>query len=213
MAIPERALDPALEPQPASASAPAPGFARWIVPTLTVLAMSGSTAVFVLVPFASDDVAVAVLGATAFGGGLVLAVANVVQAVVMAVSKRPGLLAFSRRAMLLVKLGLMPFYLVGAVVLAALGVMSILPFGIMLPFVAIGPLVTFGWFVLACCSAWTFAYAAGLWRAGLLSSGACAASCILSLFFVADVACAVALFACGRKRERMAAASRIGGVA
>lgn len=180
-----------------------PGISRWIVPVLTVLAMSGTTAVFVLVSFAEDDVAVGVLVAVAFGGGLVLAVANVVQAVVMAVSKRAGLLAFSRRAMLLVKLGLAPFYLVGAVLIAALGVMSILPFGIMLPFVAIGPLVTFGWAVLACCSAWTFVYAAGLWRAGLLSSSACVASCVLSLFFVADVACAVVLFACGRKRERM----------
>lgn len=192
----------------------APGIARWIVPALTVLAMSGTAAVFALVPFTSDDVAIDVLAAVAFGGGIVLAVANVVQAVVMAVSKRAGLLAFSRRAMLLVKLGLVPFYLAGAALIVILGVMSILPFGVMLPFVAIGPLVTFGWVVVACCSAWTFVYAAGLWRAGLLSSGACVASCILSLFFVADVVCAVVLFACGRTRERAALdASQVRGLA
>lgn len=191
-----------------------PGIARWIVPVLTVLVMSGTTVVFTLAPFTSDDVTMDILATVLFGGGLVLAAANTVQAVVMAVSKRLGLLAFSRRAMLLVKLGLAPFYLVGGATIALLGLMSILPFGIMLPFVAIGPLVTFGWAVLACCSAWTFVYAAGLWRAGLLSSGACVASCVLSLFFVADVACAVVLFACGRKRERMAsAASQARGLA
>lgn len=190
-----------------------PGIFRWIVPVLTVLAMSGTTVVFALVPFTSDDVAMDILATVAFGGGFVLAVANAVQAVRMASSKRAGYLAFSRRAMLLVKLGLVPLYLMGALVIALFGMMSILPFGIMLPFVAIGPLVTFGWVVLACCSTWTFVYAAGLWRAGLLSSAACVASCVLSLFFVMDVACAVVLFACGRRRERMLAAPQVRGLA
>lgn len=179
-----------------------PEAARWIVPTLTVLAMSGTTVLFALFPFGSEDAMLEVMLTVVFGGGFVLAGANIVQAVVMAVSKRSGYLAFSRRAMLLVKLGLVPFYLAGAVLIALLWAMSILPFGMFLPFVAIGPLVTFGWVVVACCSAWTFVYAVGLWRAGLLSAGACAASCILSLFFVADVVCAIVLFACGRKRER-----------
>lgn len=192
----------------------APGVCRWIVPALTVLVMTGTTAVFALVPFTSDDVAVGALATVAFGGGLVLAVANVVQAVVTAVSKRAGYLAFSRRAMLLVKLGLVPFYLVGGALIALLGVMSLLPFGVMLPIVAIGPLATFGWIVMSCCSAWAFVYAAGLWRAGLLSSGACVAACVLSLFFVADVVCAIVLFACGRKRERaMPATSQVRGLA
>lgn len=88
-----------------------PGISRWIVPVLTALAMSGTTTAVALVPFTEDDVAIGILAAAAFGGGLVLAVANVVKAVVMAVSKWDGLLAFLRRAMLLVKLGLAPFYL------------------------------------------------------------------------------------------------------
>ena len=187
-----------------------PGFARWIVPTLTVLALSGSTVLFVLAPLDAGDPALQALLAVAFAGGLALAVANVVQSVVMAVSKRPGYLTFSRRAMLLVKLGLVPFYLAGAFVVGVLGLMSVLPFGIMLPFVAIGPLVTFGWVVMTCCSAWTAVYAAGLWRVGRLSVAACIASCVLSALFVADVACAVALFAWGRRRERAAVSQ--GGV-
>ena len=191
-----------------------PQAARWIVPMLTVIAMSGTTVLFALFPFGDEDAMLEAMLAVAFGGGFVLAGANVVQAVFMAVSKRSGYRAFSRRAMLLVKLGLVPFYLAGAVLIALLWVMSILPFGMILPFVAIGPLATFGWIVVACCSAWTFVYAVGLRRAGLLSAGACAASCILSLFFVTDVACAIVLFVCGRKRERVfAAASPSGGIA
>ena len=180
------------------------GVARWIVPALTVLALSGTTLLFVVVPFDGDDPALPVMLGVVLGGGLVLAAANVVQAVAMAVSKRPDYLAFSRRVMLLLKLGLMPFYLAGGFLVGVLGVMSVLPFGIMLPFVAIGPLVTFGWAVMACCSAWTIVYAVGLWRAGLLSTGACVAFCVFSAFFAADVVCAVVLFACGRSRERNA---------
>lgn len=183
----------------------ASGVPRWLVPALTVFATSGAAATFLLVPFGDDGVLLKALLVVMFGGGFALGAANVVQAVVMTVSKRPGLLAFSRRAMLLVKLGLVPFYLAGGVLVALFGMLSLgfLPFGSTMPLLTIAPLVTFGWILMACCSAWMFVYAVGLKRARLLSSSACAAFCILSLFFVADVVCAVVLFAYGRKRERI----------
>lgn len=181
------------------------GVARWIVPVLTVLTTSGVLVVVGLVPSPDEsDASALLLGGLLFGCGFMLSVANVVQAVVMATRTRPVPLAFFRRAMLLLKLGMIPFYLIGGVVVLFAGLMSIHPvLAVTLPlFTIAAPLVTFGWIVMACCSAWTFAYAVSAWRAGLLSTGACVASCVLSLFFVADVVCAVVLFVTGRSRER-----------
>lgn len=183
------------------------GVARWIVPVLTVLATSGVLLLSILVPSPDEsESGTLLLFGTLFGGGFALAVANVVQAVVMAVRTRPAPLAFFRGAMLLLKLGLVPFYLIGGMVVLFAGLMSIHPvLAGALPLLTIAaPLTTFGWVVMACCSAWTFAYAVSAWRAGLLSAGACVALCVLSLFFVADVVCAVVLFAMGRTRERRA---------
>ncbi len=108
--------------------------------------------------------------------------------------------------MLLLKLGLVPLYLIGGAVVLFAGAMAVHPvLAATFPLVTVVlPLVTFGWAVMACCSAWTFAYAVSAWRAGLLSAGACVAFCVLSLLFVADVVCAVVLFALGRARERLA---------
>lgn len=189
------------------------GIARWIVPILTVLTTSGVLAAACLVPSPDEsDASAFLLMGLLFGGGFVLAVANVVQAVVMAVRTRPAPLAFFRGAMLLLKLGLVPFYLIGGVVVLFAGLMAIHPvLAATLPLITIAaPLVTFGWIVMACCSAWTFAYAVSAWRAGLLSTGACVASCVLSLFFVADVVCAIILFATGRTRERRLVAEAAG---
>lgn len=179
------------------------GVARWIVPVLTVLVTSGSIVAILLVPTGSSDALVLTLLGAMFVGGLACAVATVVQAVVMAVRRRPATLPFLRRAMLLVKLGLVPFYLAGALVVLLAGVMAIHPvLAVALPLLTIAaPLVMFGWVIMACCSAWTIAYALGLGRAGGMSAGECAVYCILSFFFVADVACAVVLFVRGRSRE------------
>lgn len=182
-----------------------PQAARWIVPALTVLVTSGATTLFFLVYSDVDTAVLDALFVVIFGVGFVLALANVVQAVVVGVSKRAGYLAFCRRVMLLVKLGLVPFYLAGAAILVFFSLVSFFPFGFVVSLAAYGFLVPFGWIVMACCSAWTFVYAVGLWRAGLLSSGACVISCILSLFFVCDVVCAVVLFVHGRKSERVLA--------
>lgn len=181
------------------------GVVRWIIPVLTVLTTSGVLVVAGLVPSPDDsDASALLLGGLLFGCGFVLAVTNVVQAVVMAVRTRPVPLAFLRRAMLLLKLGLIPFYLIGGAVVLLGGLMAIHPvLAVTLPlFTIVAPLVTFGWIIMACCSAWTFAYAVSAWRAGLLSTGACVALCVLSLFFVADVVCAIVLFVTGRTRER-----------
>ncbi len=75
---------------------PSCGVARWIVPVLTVFATSGVIVVAALVPSIGDsDAAAIVLGSTLFFGGFALAVANLVQAVVMAVRARPGSLRSS----------------------------------------------------------------------------------------------------------------------
>lgn len=119
----------------------ASGVPRWLVPALTVFATSGAAVTFLLVPFGDDGVLLKALLVVMFGGGFALGAANVVQAVVMTVSKRPGLLAFSRRAMLLVKLGLVPFYLAGGVLVALFGMLSLgfLPFGSTMPLLTIAP--------------------------------------------------------------------------
>ncbi len=182
--------------------------ARWIVPVLTVLATSGTCIAAMAVPSDAAGAVTAVLFAVLFGGGFALGVGNVVQAVVTSSRKRGGWLAFCRRALLLLKLGLVPFHLIGGLAVLAAALFSLHPIGAMMfPLLTMAlPLTAFGWCIMACCSAWAFAYAIGAWRAGLLSAGACVAACVLSLFFVADVVCAVALFAIGRSRERAAAA-------
>lgn len=180
-----------------------PGIVRWIVPVLTVATTSGSIVAFLWAPADGDDALALVLLGAVFGGGLACAVATVAQAAAMAVRERPGALPFFRRAMLLVKLGLVPLYLAGALMVLFASVMAIHPvLAAVLPLLTIAaPLVAFGWILMACCSAWTIAYAAGLWRAGRLAAGECVAYCVLSFFFVADVACAIVLFIRGRSRE------------
>lgn len=183
------------------------GIARWIVPVLTVLVTTGSLVVLLAAPD-DGDFGMALV-ALLFLGGPSLGIAAVVQAVAMSVRTSPGALPFFRRAMLLVKLGLVPLYLFGALLVLFAGLMAVHPvLAAALPlFTIAGPLVTYGWVMVALCSAWTLAYAVGLWRAGGIGAGECAAYCVLSFFFVADVVCAVVLFARGRPRERVAAAA------
>lgn len=175
--------------------------AWWIIPIAFVVLILGSF-VLSLLGLAGDNDSALNLVSLSFGGGLLLGLANMVQALVLGLTRRPQCLPFVRRALLLIKLAFIPLFVLFGGLIAMLSIMLIHPVLASIPLITIPLLLVLGWLLLAVGSSWTFVYAIGLACERRISPGECVVHCILSLFFVADVVDAVVLFVRGRKRER-----------
>lgn len=178
---------------------------RWIVP----VAYAVSANLLFAIPLAAgsgDANGSGPLGwaeTASFVALCVLFVANILECAIITARDAPGLRAFSRRTMLMMKLGLIPFFLFGGLIMLFLMVLSIHPVLAVAGWISLPIAAAFGWLIMMGGSAWAITYALELRRAGFISAGECAAHVVLQLFFFADVVDAVVLFARGRKRERL----------
>lgn len=172
------------------------GRLRWIVPVAYV-AVADSLALPLVVD-GSGQLTDAVLPAQ-ISCIAALLVANLVQCAVMHARKAPLRRAFSRRAMLLVKLGLVPFYCLGALLVAYSALIALHPVLFLAGMLLVPLLIACGWLAMMGGSAWAIAYAVGLCRDGRISVVECVVHVISQLVLVADVVSAVVLFARGRK--------------
>ena len=177
--------------------------ASWIVAIAIVVLCNGSFGLLIGLGVAQESAGIAAHAAEtlfeAVGPLLALVipallVASLVLGIAAAASKRPATIVETRRIMLLFKLGLIPFFAMGAVLEALfflLGLHPVLPFigwsmGIML--------AAMGWLAMASGSIWAIATAVHLFRQRIISGGELAAHIVLQLMFVADVVDAIILF-------------------
>lgn len=124
----------------------------------------------------------------------VLLLASLVLGIVAAASKRPATIVETRRLMLLFKIGLIPFFLVGGLMEMLFFLLGLHP---VLPFIGWGMgimLAVMGWFTMLSGSIWAIATAVHLRRQNIIGAGELAAHIVLQLMFVADVIDAVILF-------------------
>ncbi|RDB61969.1 hypothetical protein C1878_09105 [Gordonibacter sp. 28C] len=182
---------------------------RWIAPIAYVASING---ILVLVGLSIEldpestgmfDAGFAALGlctAIAYVGGIV-------ECIVLFAREAEGRLAFARRATLLVKLGLIPFFCLGGLIMAMLMLLSLHPVMAMLGWVSLPFAAAIGWITMMGGSLWAIAYAGGLRAEKRISTGECVAHIVLQLFFFADVVDAIVLFVRGRKREKGPAAA------
>ena len=177
---------------------------RWIAPIAYVASLDGF---LVLAGLASTfdpdstgmfDAGFAVLSFCA----LAAFVASVGQCIVLYARKADDRLAFSRRAMLLAKLGLIPFFCLGGLIMMFLLLLSLHPVLAVVGWVSVPIALTVGWITMMGGSLWAIAYAGGLRAERRISTGECVAHITLQLFFFADVVDAIVLFVRGRKREK-----------
>lgn len=176
---------------------------RWIIPIAYVLALAGFL-VLLLVPADAnlkDSGAVDGVLGTLTAAGAILLLANIVECVVLHASSAPYRRTFSRRAMLLMKLGLIPFFCFGGLMMGVLLLLSIHPVLAVAGWMGALFAAAIGWMVMMSGSVWAIAYAVGLYRDGLMSGGECVVHVLLQFFFVADVIDGIVLFFRGRKKE------------
>lgn len=104
--------------------------------------------------------------------------------------------ALERRGMLIIKLGLMPFFIVGGLlclVLAVIPATGILSFFF----------VIMGWLIMMTGSVWSICYALSLRKMGAMSSGKMVLFVFTQFFFVLDVISAIVIAFVGRKSDVM----------
>lgn len=174
--------------------------AAWAV-AIALVAACTLTLLLLLVPaFLPDPLAQAIADPTAAAAGLlcmvvpVLELANLVLGVVAAATPRPDALPTARAIMLLFKVGLIPFFLMGGCLMALCLILGLHP---VLPFIGWGmaaALAAMGWTALASGSIWAIGCAVSLLRSGAIGGGELAVHVVLQLLFVGDVVDAVWLF-------------------
>ena len=177
--------------------------ASWIVAIAIVVLCNGCFALLIGLSFAQEHAGVSahaletlidMSGATMYLLIPALQVASIVLGIIAAASKRPATIVETRRLMLLFKVGLIPFFLMGAVLEAVCLLLGLHP---VLPFIgwAMGAvLATMGWFTMISGSIWAIATAVHLYRQRAIRGGELAAHIVLQLMFVADVVDAIILF-------------------
>lgn len=180
--------------------------ASWMVAIAIVVLCNGCFAVLIGYSFAQEGsgaadhvayLAGAALEASAAVMSLViptLQVASIALGIAAAASKRPATIVETRRIMLLFKIGLLPFFLMGGVLEGLFFLLGLHP---VLPFIgwAMGAmLAVMGWFTMVSGSLWAIATAVHLYRQRAISAGELAAHIVLQLMFVADVVDAIILF-------------------
>lgn len=193
--------------------APSRHLLRWIIPVTYVLVMNGFVVLTVVsILFDTDiwgayDPILSFLSLSA----LVLMIANAVECIVIHARGAEGRRAFSRRVMLLLKVGFIPFFCLGACIIVVFSLLLIHPVLAVAGIITVPFALIVGWLVMTSGSLWTIAYVLGLRRDNLLYTSECVAHFILQLVFFLDVADAIGLFVRGRKLEAQAAATRAPG--
>ncbi len=184
---------------------PKHAWAWWIIPIAYVVATNACLIVplFILpgISEANPDAS----GALTSGIFLLLSgcwVASLAQCIVMHVRRVPQRREFSRRAMLLMKLGLLPFFCMGGVLILLLALVSFHPILIMIGVMGIPLMLVTGWFAMLAGSVWAIAYAEGLHQDRTISTAECVIHTIAQLFFFLDAIDAIVLFVRGKKNQQ-----------
>lgn len=186
---------------------------RWIIPIAYVLVMNGFVVLAVASMLFDTDIWGAfdpILNFLSLSA-LILMIANTVECIVIHARGAEGRRAFSRRVMLLLKLGLIPFFCLGACIIVVFTLLLIHPVLAAAGIITVPFALIIGWFVMMSGSLWAIAYVLGLRRDNLLYTSECVAHFILQLVFFLDVADTIGLFVRGRKLEAQAAATRAPG--
>lgn len=121
----------------------------------------------------------------------ILQVTCIVLGIIAAVNKTPETMRTTRAIMLTIKLSLIPFFIGGGILIAALTV-----FGITFPLIWGGSVIiaVCGWITVVTGSVWSIATAVHLHRQGRITKSEMAVHIVLQFFFVADVIDAIVLF-------------------
>ncbi|OUO86303.1 hypothetical protein B5F40_15230 [Gordonibacter sp. An230] len=178
----------------------------WIAPIAYVASLDSFAIVAVMLAIADDgfydaaDTLMNVLWRLSVG----FFFASVVTSIWLAVRGGAARRATLRRAALLTKLGLIPFFAFGALVMAALMMFSLFPALAFIGWIGLPVAGAIGWLAMVGGSPWVIAYAARLQSDGLISAGECALHIISQMLFFIDVADAIILFVRGRRLERRA---------
>lgn len=176
---------------------------RWIIPVAYILVLDSFLALALLSPVIdpeSTGMYGAVLGPLSIAAAVLFA-ATLTECIVLHATNAPCRRTFARRVMLLTKIGLLPFFILGELVMAALMILSIHPVLAVTGWIAIPFATAIGWAAMMGGSIWAMSYALGLYRDGLISGGECTVHVVLQVFFFADVVDAIILFVRGRKKE------------
>ena len=181
---------------------------RWIAPAAYVASINGIL-VLVGLSFELDPESTGMFDAGFAALGLCAAAAyvgGIVECIVLFARRAAGRLAFARRAMLLVKLGLVPFFCLGGFIMAVLMLLSLHPVMAMIGWVSMPFAAAVGWITLMGGSVWAIAYAQGLRGDERISTGESVVHSIAQVLFFWDVVDALVLFFRGRGLERRARA-------
>ncbi|WP_139653469.1 hypothetical protein [Raoultibacter phocaeensis] len=178
---------------------------RWIIPIAYVVSLDGCVALFLVGAFfeleESNAFETAVVALMGIGG--ILLIASIVECIVLHAVNAPYRQTFSRRIMLLTKVGLVPFFCLYGFALAILIVGSTDPLLATTSRLSIFAAVLIGWTAMMGGSAWAIAYAFSLYREKLMCAGEFVVHTLLQLIFFADFFDALVLFAVGRAREAL----------
>lgn len=123
-----------------------------------------------------------------------LQIVNLILGIIVAVRKDSDALSVARAIMLIYKLGLIPFFILGGIieVLCIIGGFHPILVGFM--WVIGFGLAILGWLAVMSGSIWTIATAVKAKRSTTITSGECALYIVLSLFFVTDAVGSIILF-------------------
>lgn len=178
----------------------APGV-LWLAPMGYAALLEASVAlsvVLVVADSAATPSLLAVAGLLALGA-FAFAMANVGQVIGLNIARSPWLADYARKVALAMKLGLVPFFLGGGLLMAFLMVLALHPvLAVGGSLLALSYAVA-GWLLMLPGSMWGITAAAALWRGRRIGGVECALHIGLQLLFVADVVDAVVLFVRGRR--------------
>lgn len=124
----------------------------------------------------------------------VMQVICIIFGILAATNKETDTVRTTRLIMLVVKLSLIPFFIIGGITIAMFILAGIHPVLIAFGWGTAAFMAICGWFTVISGSVWSIATAVQLHRAHRISSGETALHIILQFFFVADVVDAIVLF-------------------
>lgn len=115
--------------------------------------------------------------------------------IIVATRKNPDTIRTTRVIMLVVKLGLIPFFIFGGIAEVMFFIMGIHPVLIAFGWGMAFALGVMGWFTVVAGGIWSIATVVQMRRCKCISSGEAALHIVLQFFFVADVIDSIAIFA------------------
>lgn len=134
--------------------------------------------------------------------GCVLFLTDVIECIVIAIAQPTYLARFARIMTLVHKAGLIPYFMMGAAVMASALIAStmFIFFGPLGPLAALVASVV-GWITMLSGSLWAIVYAASLKSRGVIGGVGCAVHIVCQFFFFADVVSAVVMLATEKARR------------